>query len=161
MEVGGREPTTVSPPYGCILTLSGVSPAPAAAIVCGLNGLEEALATLPSRECCIPCTIEVCLWCPYDTADFESTFDSNKPPAASRDPAKCMREAAEGDCDCDCNCAEGIVIRPPDCSLSNDDSRECAMYRAVCGSNSPGLTVLSQSSSSSCIGDRGENFKAS
>ncbi len=34
--------------------------APAAAMICGLNGLFEELATLPFLECCIPCTILVC-----------------------------------------------------------------------------------------------------
>lgn len=72
-----------------------------------------------------------------------------------------MRDAEEGGCDWDCVCAEGIASRLPDWSFSNDDSRECAMYRAVCGSNCPGLTALSQSSSSSCMGDWGENFKVS
>lgn len=34
----------------CISALSGVSPAPAAAIICGLRGLDDALARLPFLE---------------------------------------------------------------------------------------------------------------
>lgn len=59
-------------------------------------------------------------------------------------------------------CDDNFAIRPPDCNFSNEDSLECAMYRAVCGSDSPALTALSRaSSSSSFIGDRGENFRVS
>jgi len=40
---------------------ASVRPAPAAAIICGLNGLFEELAKLPSLECCMPWTMLVCL----------------------------------------------------------------------------------------------------
>lgn len=79
---------------------SGVSPAPAAAMISGLNGLDELLAWLPFLECCIPCTIEVCLWC-------------------QRGPAVCARD---GEWDCDGE----IAVRPPACSFSREDSREWA-----------------------------------
>jgi hypothetical protein len=44
-----------------ILDASDLSP-PAAAIICGLNGLVEE-AKLPFLECCMPWTILVCRWC--------------------------------------------------------------------------------------------------
>ena len=46
------------------LTESMSSPTPAAAIIWGLKGLEAELAMLPFLECCMPCTMEVCRWCP-------------------------------------------------------------------------------------------------
>jgi hypothetical protein len=44
-----------------IFDASDLSP-PAAAIICGLNGLVEE-AKLPFLECCMPWTILVCRWC--------------------------------------------------------------------------------------------------
>lgn len=77
-------------------------------------------------------------------------------PAAGRGAAVGMRE---GEWDCE----EGFVTRPLDCSFSREDSLECAMYRAraVCGSSSPAFTECCQSSSSSFMGDRGENLRGS
>jgi hypothetical protein len=38
-------------------------------MISGLRGLDEELATLPLRECWIPCTMDVCRWWPYDDDD--------------------------------------------------------------------------------------------
>ena len=64
--------------------------APAAAIICGLKGLEDELARLPFLECCIPWTIEVWRWCPYE-ALFGSTGRSKMPGSAARDWDACRR----------------------------------------------------------------------
>lgn len=54
MEVGGREAMDMSEstlPMACKSGLSDKRPAPAAAIICGLSGLDDELARLPFREC--------------------------------------------------------------------------------------------------------------
>jgi len=59
--VGGREPVDSSTSCRAIVGISDRSdkrPAPAAAIIWGLSGLDEELR-LPFRECWIPCTMEV------------------------------------------------------------------------------------------------------
>lgn len=61
---GERSPSTREKAEDCISERSATRAAPAAAIICGLRGLEEVLATLPFRECCMPCTMEVWRWCP-------------------------------------------------------------------------------------------------
>lgn len=44
-----------------------------AMILPGLNGLEFVEpAKLGLRECWTPCTIDICLWCPYDRLGFLS-----------------------------------------------------------------------------------------
>lgn len=64
--------------------------------------------------------------------------------------------------DGDWDCEGGFATNPPDSSFSKEDSRECAMCRAVLRSNSPALkggdALSHSSSSSSFIGDPGENF---
>lgn len=43
-------------------------------ILCGLSGLPFVeLSRLAFRECCTPCTMDVCRWCPYDCEGFLST----------------------------------------------------------------------------------------
>lgn len=49
----------------------------------------------------------------------------------------------------ECDCEDGLATGGLDWSFSREDSLECAMRRAVSGSNSSALIGLSQSSSSS------------
>lgn len=123
-------------------------------MISGLSGLDEVLAWLPFLECCIPCTMEVCLWWPYEDAVRGLTTRSKKLSAAERGAEGCAR-TGERDLD------EDFAMEAADCRVSREESLECAMYRAVCGPSSPALTVRSQSSSSSFMGDRGENLRAS
>jgi hypothetical protein len=64
--VGGRDAVEASLSRRgkeCSSALSGLRPAPAAAIICGLRGLDAELARLPFLEWWIPMpwTIDVCL----------------------------------------------------------------------------------------------------
>lgn len=93
-EVGGRDPIVASEsirPKDDISGRSCVRPAPAAAMICGLSGLEVALARLPFLECCMPCTIDVCRWWPY-VAALESGVRSLRP---DRDVEVCTLARAE------------------------------------------------------------------
>lgn len=56
--VGGRELADISLSCRATIGISDKKPAPAAAIICGLRGLEEELR-LPFRECWMPWTMEV------------------------------------------------------------------------------------------------------
>jgi hypothetical protein len=71
MAVGGLEPagdsdSNLAVAAECMSYLS--KPTPAAAIICGLRGLDDELAMLPFLECWMPWTMEVWRWCPYVTA---------------------------------------------------------------------------------------------
>lgn len=57
---------------------SDIKPTPAAAMICGLRGLDVELARLPFLECCMPWTIDVWRWWPY-VPDLGSADLSTRP----------------------------------------------------------------------------------
>lgn len=122
---------------------SGRNPAPAAAIICGLSGLDVELA-LPFLECWIPWTIEVCLWWPY-VADFGSTTRSKIPPS----PPRAIPPRTPGDVAEAADREESdMPARPLAESFSIDDSREWITEREMAESGLLCLRVCSQPSAS-------------